>query len=332
MLDGRSSAHNNEEIVCKANLIGNNTQSTLKSGEHSDFIHPSNGSNKHMDKNSCDLESIENTLKMGCPELTNGLKLENECHHISIGQVKTKTVKVPIEISGICCSAVVDTGAEVSVLNQEIYEKLPRDLRPKLEKAKRRLVVAKAGKEMSVCGMISIQLTVEGFSFLWPVYVAPIRDDFLLGWDIIYHHKFAIDPEKGLRVKEKWLALDVSQEKRNIACIEVKRAVTVPANCEFVVNCQTNEATQGEYLFEPVVLNRVIAAKAMVKPIQNSVPVRFINPSNTPRRIRKKTIVGYLQSPVEIQDTNFTLISSEMSDVPVPRIQTKSTITDETHS
>ena len=159
--------------------------------------------------------------------------------------------------------------------------------------------------------------------------MAPIRDDLLLGWDIIYHHKFAIDPEKGFRVKDKWLSLEVTQQKRNVAGIEIRRSITVPANSEFVVSCQCEDTLEGDYLFEPVVLSRVIAAKAMVRPHKNSVPVRLINPTNSPKRISKKTVLGHLQEPMDIHDTSFILNNSEISDMSVSRIKTDSVLSSE---
>ena len=105
------------------------------------------------------------------------------------------------------------------------------------------------------------------------MYVAQIRDALLLGWNIIYHHTFAVDPEKGFRVKDKWLNLERTPSKRNVACIEVKRSITVPANCEFVVSCQCKDTKEVDYILEPVGLNRVTAAKAMVRPYKNSIPV-----------------------------------------------------------
>ena len=254
---------------------------------------------------------------------------ETEKLHISIDRLKVKTVRVPISASGISCLAVVDTGAEVSVLKNSIYEQIPEAVRPPLLQAKRKLVVAEAGKEMSVCGMIELNIEVGGFKFTWPVYVAPIRDDILLGWDIIYHHKFAIDPEKGFRVKDKWLSLEVTQQKRNVAGIEIKRSITVPANSEFVVSCQCEDTLEGDYLFEPVVLSRVIAAKAMVRPHKNSVPVRLINPTNSPKRLSKKTVLGHLQEPMDIHDTSFTLNNAEINDVSVSRIKTGSLLSSE---
>ena len=328
MLDGRSSALDSLGNEAKFE----NTNSVPISGEKVESVDSQNKSieSDRNTKSTISEKKQDSNRATINQEISYECVSENsDCLHINISQVKTKTVKVPIKVGGVQCSAVVDTGAEVSVLNKDIYEKIPENSRPPLEKPKRRLVVAEAGKEMTVCGMIKINITVGEFTSIWPVYVAPIRDDLLLGWDIIYHHKFAIDPEKGFRVKDKWLNLEVNPPKRNVAGIEIKRSITVPANSEFVVSCQCKDTLEGDYLFEPVVLSRVIAAKAMVRPYKNSVPVRLINPTNSPKRISKKTVLGHLQEPLDIHDTSFTLDNSEINDIHVSRIKADSVLSSE---
>ena len=324
MLDGRSSALDSLEKEANFDESSSVPISTKKMESVNSPI-----KSQAMDRDTQPIKQDSSEATVNQETLYESTSENSECLHINISQVKTKTVKVPIKIGDIDCSAVVDTGAEVSVLNKDIYEKIPKNSRPQLEKARRRLVVAEAGKEMTVCGMIKVNITVGEFTFMWPVYVAPIRDDLLLGWDIIYHHKFAIDPDRGFRVKDKWLNLEVTPQKRNLASIEVKRSITVPANSEFVVSCKCKDTLEGDYLFEPVELSRVTAAKAMVTPHKNSVPVRLINPTNSPKRISKNTVLGHLQEPLDIHHTSFTLNNDEVSDISISRIQTDSVLSSE---
>ena len=117
-----------------------------------------------------------------------------------------------------------------------------------------------------------------------------------------------------------------------MACIEVKRSITVPANCEFVVSCQCKDTKEVDYIFEPMGLNRVTAAKAMVRPHKNSIPVRLINQYNSHTRIHKRTVVGYLPEPVDIQDTNYILDNSEVTNNSVSRIKADSVASSGLHN
>jgi hypothetical protein len=98
------------------------------------------------------------------------------------------------------CSAVVDIGAEVTVISDKLFKKIPESLRSQIKTAKKKLVVAEANKDMTVFGVTEVSFYIGQKKIIWPFFVAPIRDEILLGWDIISHHKFAIDPDKVLKV------------------------------------------------------------------------------------------------------------------------------------
>ena len=99
-----------------------------------------------------------------------------------------------MKMSEISCLAVVDTGAPVSMLNKVKNEQIPDEMRPPLTQGELKLNVAEKGKDMTVSGITNLDVELGGLKLTWPVYVAPIRDDFLLRWDMISHIKFVIDP------------------------------------------------------------------------------------------------------------------------------------------
>ena len=239
-----------------------------------------------------------------------------EEEYLYINRMKVKTVRVPISISGISCFAVVDTGAEATILNINIYEQIPEEVRPPLSQAKKKLVVAEAGKEMSVCGMTEIDVEIGGFKFKWPVYVAPIRDDFLLGWDMIYQHKFAIDPDKGFQVKGDWINIEIDSPKRKSAATEINQAVTNPKSSEFILCCKCQNQIEGDYFKEPIVQNRVVVVEAMVTPQENSEPVRLSNLCDLQKQIPNATVVGKPKKATDTQDPNYSNVNSESLDLP----------------
>ena len=208
-----------------------------------------------------------------------------EDEYLYINRMKVKTVRVPVSIGGISCFALVDTGAEATVLNNTIYEQIPEEVRPPLSQAKKKLVVAEAGKEMSVCGMTEIDVEIGGFRFKWPVYVAPICDDFLLGWDMIYQHKFAIDPEQGFQVKGNWINIEIDSPKRKSAATEIYKAVTDPKMSEFILCCKCQDQIERDYLTEPIVQNRIVAVETSNYSVVNSemtyLPVSNIETCST---------------------------------------------------
>ncbi|CAG2247043.1 unnamed protein product [Mytilus edulis] len=104
---------------------------------------------------------------------------------IQIDRVRSATINVPISINGQVTKAVLDTGAEVTVLNSSLYFGIPEEKRPILKKATRNLVVAEAGKSMGIHGIAMMNVKLGNHEFSWDMYIAPIGDSILLGCDIV---------------------------------------------------------------------------------------------------------------------------------------------------
>ena len=90
--------------------------------------------------------------KEGGSAMSKGITEES----IVIDRVTAATIKVPLVIGGIHSKAVIDTGAEVTVMSEALYTMIPENRRPELKKATRNLVVAEAGKQMSTRGITEL--------------------------------------------------------------------------------------------------------------------------------------------------------------------------------
>ncbi|VDI39051.1 Hypothetical predicted protein [Mytilus galloprovincialis] len=124
---------------------------------------------------------------------------------IRIDRVRSATIKVPISINGQVTKAVLDTGAEVTVLNSSLYFGIPEEKRPILKKATRNLVVAEAGKSMETHGIAMMNVKLGNHEFSWDMYIAPIGDSILLGCDIVDELDITINSKKGIHVDGKWI-------------------------------------------------------------------------------------------------------------------------------
>ncbi|CAC5399667.1 unnamed protein product [Mytilus coruscus] len=122
---------------------------------------------------------------------------------IKIDRVRSAAIKVPISINGQVTKAVLDTGAEVTVLNSSLYFGIPEEKRPLLKKATRKLVVAEAGKNMETHGITNMNVKLGNHEFSWEMYVAPIGDSILLGCDIVDELDITINSKNGIQVDGK---------------------------------------------------------------------------------------------------------------------------------
>ncbi|CAC5383564.1 unnamed protein product [Mytilus coruscus] len=156
---------------------------------------------------------------------------------IQIDRVRSATIKVPISINGQVTKAVLDTGAEVTVLNSSLYFGIPQEKRPLLKTATRKLVVDEAGKNMETHGITTMNVKLGNHEFSWEMYVAPIGDSILLGCDIVDELNITINSKKGIQVEGKWIECYTERKVDDkIARVLLTENVTIPVNSEMILS------------------------------------------------------------------------------------------------
>lgn len=227
-------------------------------------------------------------------------KAEEKVLQIIIDRVRAVTIRTILSIQGIMTKAIVDTGAEVTVISERIYNMFPENKRPRLQKASRGLVVAEAGREMTICGLIDAEFKMGEFEFTWPVYVAPIRDDILLGCDIIDEMDITVNTKRGIQVKDQWVECEITRSHDSVGSVKVARAVTVPAYSEFMMTgtCSTVPDGEGQiFLFEAsqIAKEKLLIARSVVSPNSCRIPVKMVNSGMAPVKLKKGLLLGTLQ-------------------------------------
>ncbi|CAG2202544.1 unnamed protein product [Mytilus edulis] len=213
----------------------------------------------------------------------------NTKEEIVIDRITAAIKKVPMEVSNQKIKAVIDTGAEVTVLNEEIFFRLPKTNRSKLKPALKNLVVAEAGKQMGTKGVAAVTLTLGDSQFVWDVYVAPIGDDLLLGCDVLDEMDITVNSRKGIQLNGKW-----------IEC-EVKR--------------------KSDLIARPVIEDsrKFMVAQTLVDPFMKNIPVRLINLDSEPIRLKKNYLLGelhpvdYIENMFELENERVNTLTSKQS-------------------
>ena len=150
-----------------------------------------------------------------------GGELEGDTSELSISQreeivirrTKTVTVKVPVEINKCKVKAVVDTGASVTILNAKLYFSIPPADRPSFRKFETGLRVAEENARMTTLGIADMDITIGNNSFTWPVYIAPIGDEMLLGCDVIDEWDITVNTRsKGaIEMNGQWIQCEIDR-------------------------------------------------------------------------------------------------------------------------
>ena len=180
---------------------------------------------------------------------------------VVIDRVRSVTFRAPVIIEGLEVNSFVDTGAEVTVMSDFLFYRIPEQKRPVLRKAKRSLVVAEAGKKMLSLGVADVEIVIGPAVFIWSIYVAPIGDELLLGCDIIDHHDITINTRRGLEIQGQWIDCDVQRRSDKVATVLLKENTMIPPNSEvilqgFSLNSEVLDTRYGS--IEPVVEDEII--------------------------------------------------------------------------
>ena len=259
------------------------------------------------------MESVANvdlTLDQGCSTALDAGGREGPCPPgcsptIVINKVciQAVTVRAPITVCGISTMAVVDSGAEVTVLSDGFFSSIPEDNRPPLQKASLKLIVADQKSIIRGRGIAQVRVQIGRLEFAWPVYVALIADHLLLSCDVMDAVDLQVSPRQGLWVKyHHWLPCQVSRMPYvpKPAPVTLQEAALLPANHEVVALGKTprDSATPGqEAILEPVPhgMDGLLAARALVR-VDDTLPLCLINVSSQPLEILAGFVIGELQS------------------------------------
>ena len=106
--------------------------------------------------------------------------------------------------------AVIDTGAVVTVISTQLYNSIPFHERPLLRRSPKNLKMADFNQNMVTSGVIVTNLKLGNTTIEWPVYVASIKDQILLGCDIFDALDLTLTCKGGLKVKGEWIECEES--------------------------------------------------------------------------------------------------------------------------
>ena len=199
-----------------------------------------------------------------------------EMYIVRIGRQCTGSgisVYLPISMCNLETMFLIDTGAEVTIISNKLFETIPDKYRPKLLETmvSMKLEVADRGL-VDIKGIADITFNTDSHTYRWRVLVAPIQEDGLLGMDFLFAQNFKLS-RKGLKLnghKVKTITEGLNLED---VAVCVNKDTVIPANSQVVVSAKIN-ATCLEYqvaLFEP------ISRKAMKRGLK--VSSCLVNPS-----------------------------------------------------
>ena len=155
---------------------------------------------------------------------------------ITIRQMPGKSLIIPVQIDAENLSAVVDTAAEITILSSDVADKIHLSY-----KTVKPIRLRMAGKKSHMLAhkIKDAQISIGGQPFILDIYVAPIADQLLLGFDFLNKNNAIIDfGRASLSIADMTIPDVVHANPSSITAVSrVVVAVSVSKLCE-INKCQ----------------------------------------------------------------------------------------------
>ena len=207
------------------------------------------GPNKQTSSdNVCSPTSTRSTPTCAEPE-SSGLastppKVREVMVRSTVGPTQGYCLVVPVQVKGKSLESVVDTGAQVSIINSKLINISQFEVEP--------VVLRGLEPDKPINGHLikDVSINLGGRMYRWVLYVAPIEDDFLLGLDFMIAYK--IDPlvsrnilmADGLEIPAL-LKRGATGQRQNVGRVHVTRLTVVPPNTVMRVQCDVDMCYEG---------------------------------------------------------------------------------------
>jgi dUTPase len=205
---------------------------------------------------------------------------------------------------GISVNILVDTGACVTVLKRDIFNKLPPSSQDMLKPVNLNLVTA-TGETSAFLGKLNIDMNLGNNEFNHEVLIGDIQNDGILGVDFLTPNRCDVLLSKSCLSFEgkKIPCFHFNKNMKPTVCrISVAQDIVVPPEAEVII--------LGE-LVDPVVNTEtamvsaistfakktgLLMAYGLVKPENECIPLRLMNTTDRPCKVKKNTIIAKMEN------------------------------------
>ncbi|MEX1352305.1 MAG: reverse transcriptase domain-containing protein, partial [Desulfobacterales bacterium] len=220
-----------------------------------------------------------------------------DCNGIEIIEVRRvnfskSSTLIPIQIKNKNIRAVMDSGAQVTILSEKIFNELPAKP-PVVGRVKLRMADGNTLIDATRVGPVAMKIGNQWYHYF--VIVAPLAEDMLFGHDILKSKNLSectMDFLRGVLYFDGQIILTVDDGgiETNHTKVKTCKRIRIPAGSIKRVAC-TMEKGMGDYIVETFDHLKVIAPKVLRKGGTDPI-VCFVNTRDRPVTIKKGQYIG----------------------------------------
>ena len=208
-------------------------------------------------------------------------------------------------VNGVPANMLADTGAAVTVMSKEFWDRAKLGT-VHLEETVGKKLVGVQETPLELHGTSQVEIELQGEKFTAKVIVAgSLTTDIILGRDFLKDHQCSIEMGQGrdtLRFHKRGIAVTLNGKpsEKGLCCVTVTidKVLHIPPRSEMEVIGQIPpSAVDKSWVLEGVKQGRnaALVARAVVQPHQAEVPLRFLNIRDETVTIPKCTTVAELE-------------------------------------
>ncbi|GFY35188.1 retrovirus-related Pol polyprotein from transposon 412 [Trichonephila clavipes] len=215
--------------------------------------------------------------------------------HIPVCQISTKStgengIFIMGHVNELPCNMIIDTGANVSIIRNDLAQKLKEKL---IWTPPRVVLQTVTGEKIDIHGKLKVKIQFGDTTYQHAVYVADIADPFILGLDFLKEHGFTLDFNKNeLRsIHEEVTIFKIEHRTESIRQVTANENITIPPRTEIIVPGYIgNDVSFNSGLIGSAEnkANGLLIASTLVDLSRKTIPVRICNVTEKPRVFQKE--------------------------------------------
>ena len=223
---------------------------------------------------------------------------------------------VSVSVNNKKTNALCDTGATVSCISWQYFDKAFAVNKPKINPCQINSIVGVGGTHHKVQGVINIEVKFGSLGLVYPFYVIEdLHHSLILGHDFMESHNVTLD----IRGKKMILQdnIKVCSLQTNTGYARTVKPVVLPANSEVDIQVKIARVNNtDEVLLEPLsnlVNNNIMGAKCLVKVNKGRAAIRLINPGDKCVHLKGNKVLAVVS---EVVKENIFSLSSDAETKP----------------
>ncbi|GFV81129.1 retrovirus-related Pol polyprotein from transposon 412 [Trichonephila clavipes] len=159
--------------------------------------------------------------------------------HFQVCQISTKStgengIFIMGHVNELPCNMIIDTGANVSIIRNDLAQKLQEKL---IWTPPRVVLQTVTGEKIDIHGKLKVKIKFGDTTYQHAVSVADIADPFILGLDFLKEHGFTLDFNKNeLRsIHEEVTIFKIEYRTESIRQVTANENITIPPRTEIIV-------------------------------------------------------------------------------------------------